>query len=33
MAKLIFAGLVLFLITFVINALARWIVAASARKK
>lgn len=33
MAKLIFAGLVLFLITFIINALARWIVAASARKK
>lgn len=33
MAKLIFAGLVLFLITFVINALARSIVAASGRNK
>lgn len=33
MAKLIFAGLVLFLITFVINALARAIVSASGRKK
>ncbi|MDO5645157.1 MAG: phosphate ABC transporter permease subunit PstC [Dermabacter sp.] len=33
MAKLIFAGLVLFVITFVINAIARGIVAASGRKK